>query len=236
MWNPLKTKPLLDFDWVRENIPSRSQVEYTPDFMWLERHEWCLIFFYDEMMSNRRLYEKFIKEDSLNLGKAFTNSCDWSLWKKKLGTETFPIALEGADRVYSGPGISSVKLNRMDPSKVTQGILGRIKGEVHAIRPHIFWKELDKHYLNGVDFTRQRVSVLIPYHIRQGSQTIDHNEFIQELRVWMYVGNRDYWINQLDGGLLYSPVGAFKPKIKWIDGHDIGTYYHYSRLEYDTNA
>lgn len=200
-----------DFKWLRNVLPLQNQFDYTPDRIWLERHPFVWLFVYDEMLRDRSLYH-LIQEESVYGGVAFTSS-DWTMWKKKLGEETFPIALNG----------SSV------------GRRGRIKGEIHLVRPHVFWSLLDKRFLNGVEFRRERVKVLVPYHIQSQGVTIDHNEFVKELRVHMYVGISEYWNNQIDGGFMFSQVKQFKPNVTWADGHKMGEYFYYSRLEYGTN-
>lgn len=214
---------------IKSIVPKFHADDYTPDRLWLERHEWKYLFVYDELMLNRRKYE-LIKEDSVRMWQAFTEEDQFALWKKKLGTETISIPLKGADRVYDGPGVTSVKLDKIDPRKIKPGILGRIKGEIHAVRPHLFWKVLDKHYLNGIEFKRKRVRLIVPYRVEGSS-----DEFVQKITADMYVGIKDYWSSQLDGGLLFSQVGAFVPNKTIIDAKRIGLYYYYSRLEDATN-
>lgn len=220
MW-PFKKKSLFpSSDWVKKNIPSPQTENLTPDFLWLEKHPFCLLFVYDEMMLNRRQY-KLIGEDSVNMGHALTADRNWTLWKKRLGEETFPIPLlgEAAKGIKTAPGIG----------------LGRIKGELHAVRPHLFWEKLDSQYLNGVEFKRERVKLLRPYHLQQDGGTMDCNEFVASTRAWMYVGINDYWVPQLDAGYAYQPVGMYSPRVKWVDGHEMGNYYSYTRLEDETN-
>ena len=221
-----------------EYIPSAAEVQdftqYTPDHIWLEKHEWVLLFVYDDLMTNRPRYD-WLKDQSFFCGRAFTEDKDYALWKKKLGEFTIPIPLKGADRLYKGPGITSVPLSKMDSNKICPGILGHIKGEVHAIRPQLLWNKLDRHYENRLEFTRKRIKLLVPYRVQNGGVGVDHNEFVKVIKAWMYVGNKDYWNSQLDGGLLYTPVGAYVPNTSNIDGHELSFYYYYSRLEYSTN-
>lgn len=220
MW-PFKRKYLdkyADFKFLRSVVPLQNQFEYTPDRLWLERHPGVLLFVYDETMRSRSLYH--LIEESVYLGVAFT-SPDWTLWKKKLGEETFPIALNGQS------------VGKTDRKGIRQE--GRIKGEVHLVQPHVLWNTLDRRMLNGIEFRRERVKVLMPYHIQTKGVTIDHNEFIKELRVHMYVGVPEYWNNQLDDGFSFTHVRRFQPKVNWVDGNDMGRYFFYSRLEYETN-
>ena len=220
--------------WIKENIPDPNLPSNTPDLIWLEGAQWRLVFLYDELMKNRRLYEELIGKDSVCLSNAFTKGTGLALWKKRLGEESFPIALEGADKIPAQRGISSVRLSKMGPKELSKGILGRIKGEVFAV-PVPVLKKLDNHYENGLLFNRERVRVLVPYHLQYSSQTIDHNELILEVRVWMYVGIKEHWSKELDGGYLYQPVGAYAPHVNWVDGHRIGVYYYYSKQEDGSN-
>lgn len=213
-------------------IPPYDRHEYTPDFPWLERHEWVLLFVYDEMMLNRNNYDA-IRENSFSLATAFTKDSDFVMWKKKLGDASFPIPLRGADRVYNGPGVTSRKLIGMGHGEVRPGIMAPIKGELHAIKPSLFWNKLDKDYFNGLEFVRERVKVLVPYRFQMGSVSVDHNEFVKQITCHMYVGNKNYWIDQLDGGLDFSPVGCFALKEMGEMKHRL--YYNYSKLEYETN-
>lgn len=225
MW-PFKKKdtepfPLEERIFLAENLPDvvsdipgccgMNRQDRTPDRLWLERHDWRLLFVYCEMMHSRRMYH-MLQEDSINLCKAFTETDDWVMYKKKLGEETFPIAF-----------------------KSDLGKPLRIKGEIHAVRPHLFWNLLDKRFLNGTEFRRERVKLWVPYHIKHQGVTIDHNEFIQRISAFMYVGVPEYWNTQIDGGYSFAPVSAFKSNKEWVDGKRISSYYHYSRLEDETN-
>jgi hypothetical protein len=212
---------------LRTHIPEYEQEDYTPDSIWLETHQWVFLFLYDELQRSRSKYD-MIKEDSVFMYTAFTEERDYVLWKKRLGEESFPIALRGADKLFTGSGITSRPIWKMPSGDIGPATLGRVKGEIHAIRPDRFWKALDKHYLNGVEFQRERVSVLIPY-------SVGGERFLKKRRAHMYVGIKDYWSKQLDGGLLFKTVNIYAPKTKWVDGTEMGMYYQYGRLEYETN-
>ena len=201
MW-PFKKTLFKDQKTINDLIPKIQEVEYTPDFMWLERHRWCLLFLYDESSPKNMC----INPEVLYRGKAFTEVSEWTLWKKKLGTATFPIALRNA-------GISH---NR------------RIKGNIFAVRPSLFWNGLDSLFENTIEFSRERVKILRPR--RQGNE-----QFIDKLTCHMYVGKNDYWINQIDNGYQFGIVKAFNPKVNWIDGYTFGSYYSYTHLEDETN-
>lgn len=216
MW-PFKRKeepfPLEERIFLAANLSDAvsDKMERTPDYLWLERHEWRLLFVYDEMMHSRRLYH-LIGEDSINLGKVFTETEDWSVYKKLLGEETFPIAF-----------------------KSNIGVPRRVKGELHAVRPHLFWNCLDKRFLNGTEFKRERVKVLFPYRVIVPGGVAHGEEFIQRVSAFMYIGVPEYWEPQIDNGFEFKAVSAFNPKVRWIDGKEMNTYYYYSRLEDETN-
>jgi hypothetical protein len=234
MW-PMKKQIFtpLELDWLNKNRPDPYQEDLTPDFPWLERHEWVYLFVYGEDQRFGRKYD-LIKEESFFRATAFTQNDQFAMWKKKLGEETLAIPIEGADRVWDGNGVTSRKLYKMKTTEQKPGVLGRIKGEWHQVRPWVI-ETLDKAYLNGVEFKRERVKLLVPYRIQQGGVGVDHNEFIKVVKCWMYVGIKDYWIKQLDGGMDFMPVGAYAPRTNVIDGTRIGTYYAYTRLEDETN-
>jgi len=179
------------------------KVDYTPDLVNLEQFENQRIFVYDEMMRGHR-------KDHLLQGSfkcmAFTTD-RFTLWKKKLGDYSFPIA----SRVqYSSTPFT------------------RIKGEVHLIAPRSFL-DLDTHKENGYTFRRKRIKVDIPYTVRkwENGNTIDEKSSIQ-VEAWMYIGINRYWAEQYDGGYFFEPVRSFPPK-------NLDTkreYYYFTKMEY----
>ena len=178
-------------------------VDYTPDLVNLETFENQRIFIYDEMMRKHR-------KDHLLQGSyrcmAFTTD-KFTLWKKKLGNYSFPIA--SRTQYASTP-------------------FTRIKGELHIISPRTFLN-LDTHKENGYTFRRKRIKVDIPYTERKWEQgnTIDKRHVLQ-VEAWMYIGINRYWADQFDGGYFFEPVKSFPPK-------NLDTkreYYYFTKTEY----
>lgn len=87
--------------------------------------------------------------------------------------------------------------------------------------------ELDNERRNGVNFTRKRTKLLIPYQDKYYNQC--------EIRAWMYIGNEGFWNEQTDwerqfyrtrSGQSFNQAKLFRDDNRpWLD-----TYYKYSRL------
>ena len=186
--------------WLEE---ADRNVDYTPDLVNLEQYENQRIFIYDEMMRGHR--KDHLLQDTFKC-IAFTTE-RFTLWKKKLGNYSFPIA--SRTQYASTP-------------------FTRIKGELHIIPPKKFLI-LDTHKENGYTFRRKRVEVNIPFTERkwESGNTVDHKRLLQ-VKAWMYVGINRYWADQFDGGYLFEPVKSFPPK-------NLDTkreYYYFTKMEY----
>lgn len=162
------------------------EVDFTPDLWKLEQYEWQLLFTYDETQWAHREY-RIIKEDSFNCCDAFTVKTH-ELWQKNLGAKTFPIAIEAENR---------------PPWRATHQ---KIRGEVHALRPHVF-KVLDKYKLNGLEFERKRVRVLVPNKMKLWTQDggTELKNSVKLIQAWMYVGIPSYWDDQI----AHSPIETY---------------------------
>ena len=187
------------------------EVDYTPDLWNLEQYKFQLVFIYDECMRGHKAYD-VIKEGSVSIAPCFTNT-NYTLWKKKLGRETYPIPLET-------PYFNVPK--------------ARIKGELWAMRPYQIIK-LDKYKQNGVLFQRKRVYVALPYRELRynpelsgfGSKVLSQ-QYVRLIKVWMYLGVEDIWNDQLDAGFSFEPVGLYKSASPWLN-----KYYYFGKKEYD---
>jgi hypothetical protein len=180
-------------------------VEYTPD-MWREcRFEWRRLFIPDEMQRGFYRYP-LIQENSWFRARAFTEE-SFTMWKKKLGEASYAIVL---------------------PQAYSNVPLAHIGGQLHYVRPNLF-KELDKLKLNGLQFIRRPVSVMVPFREQVSSRTAGH-ERVRRCYAFMYVGIADYWNRELDGGYYFEPVRRYESKSAFVKD-----YYLFSKLEY-TNA
>jgi len=189
----------------------------TPDYGFLAEHQYQLLFVYDDMMHNRRKMNK--STDWFRLSGAFTRN-QHLLYKKKLGTETFPIPL---------------------PAPHEKG--AHIKGELWAVRPDEFlW--LDKQKENGLLFERKRVHVNVPYRkvvwtkdtIFKDDGTWETGTVLKEeqnkiIVCWMYVGIPQYWNDQLDAGFLFGEVSKYSP-----NKPDRPDYYYFSERDYEVGG
>lgn len=195
-------------------VPSAEWLEaandktlYTPDVWEIERHPTQLIFVYDEMMKLHHKH-KMVAEHSVTIGAALTID-KFTLWKKRLGKESYPIPLDGR---WSG-------VPRL-----------RIKGELYAVQSNQV-KELDKYKVNGIYFLRQRVELAFPYTYivwTNGDGVRAVGDCERKIEAWMYVGVPDFWADQLDGGYMFNPVKTYTPHKEWED-----KYYYFSRQEYN---
>lgn len=208
-------------------------IRFTPDAPELERSQFHFVFFYDCMMRGRPEYIKMNPPTEFRT-HGFTDQT-FHMWRKKLGLESFPIALEKNDPNDTTPWADGNRfINRFEQN-------ARIKGEIHKI-PTNFMFDLDKHYLNSVEFIRKRVRIEIPWkQKRTFDRTTSTIEKVRYYDAWMYVGNPEYWYglgdgwscykpkdqgwDTIDGGFLFEPVKIYNGRSEYPP------YYYYSLLE-----
>lgn len=195
----------------------------TPDVPRLEAYKWQLLFVYDELQRGHHKHD--LAEGSVHLGTVYTRD-KFSVWKKNLGRATYPIPLQKQFKTVP---------------------YAPIKGELRAFRPNQYFF-LDKHKQNGVQYTRKRVTVLLPYRKllwlkeRDAAQftfgkavqnsVLTTDPYIREIRAWMYVGIPEFWMELIDGGYAFSPVTTYTPNTIHIDKYTIERYYYFSTNEY----
>jgi gamma-glutamylcyclotransferase (GGCT)/AIG2-like uncharacterized protein YtfP len=172
-------------------------------------------------MKNHPNHDRLVREHGKMEATAFTPP-EFSLWKKKLGPASFPVALA---QQYAGSPLKSVK------------------GELYSISSEALI-ELDKHRENMQQYNRVRVPIRIPYRafvflkerIEVHGEPGTEPQFLSSawlpqqigiVQAWMYVGSKDYWCPQLDAGYLFSPVTRYFNVKQNFD------YYYYSTQEYD---
>lgn len=219
VWNwpkkvAMEAPPVIDKKVFRDYVQSlRKGTQYTPDVPSLERKVYQFLFVPDETMS--------VHFDHDRLGSRARKVYDvqtvdkFALWKKKLGPQTSAIPVRVAHR---GAPLRS------------------IRGELFLVRSQQLF-HLDSHRLNGVQFKRERLKMVLPYtqtHLRFG----EFGYFLEEeamidntINAWMYVGVTDYWDPLLDGGYSYSPVRRFTPHNK-----KLSEYYFFTLDEYDKHT
>lgn len=192
------------------NLPSQQDLEefgqiskYTPDFRLIEQTSHQNVFVYGRDMTNRPEFNASVSERQYT---AFTLP-QFSLWEKKLGKESYPVALK----------------SHLQKNLIVDGIdrqlapTNRIKGEVHKIQATHLYK-LDKMRENGVQFQRMRVAVVVPYRtlkvqtLKQSSMEVH----IESHMAWMYVGLPEYWEEQLDAGYTCKPSPIIRARNEYI--------------------
>lgn len=185
---------------------------YTPDIMELEEKDFHLLFVPDEMMVGHRKYDELLNEHSACLHAAFTQNKYTHVLHKLGDQKSYPIMFE--------ENISGMKNVN-------------VKGEVFAVISNHF-KKLDDYKLNGVEFIRKRIPLVVPTsHILQGegnTQIVPNVEHIKLITAWCYVGNYDYFINYLDGGYAFTPVNTYKSNRDWTK-----EFSYFTEEEYEKN-
>jgi hypothetical protein len=194
---------------------------FTPDIQSLERYVDCLVFLYNEAMEGFRANASVLY-GSQSIVPAYTLDSNLSLWNKNLGKAGFPIALSGIKKCSSSNLSSTKELHKQSPWKLDDVTPGRIKGELHLVTP-VSIKRLDEYVLNGVQFERKRVRVLVPNLLTKpdGSKV----QSVHVVRAFFYQGIRDYWYDQLDCGVRYSII----PTSSSHEFKYLKTYYDYKQ-------
>jgi hypothetical protein len=189
-----------------------EEAKYTPDLWNLTRRQRHNLFVCDEFMMGLPRHSE-ISEDAVRCAVAFTSK-DFCMWKKKLAEASFPIVLPptGTEHTSWKPA--------------------RVKGTIYSVPSKTLIK-LDTFKLNGVQFSRQRLDVVIPNRrltVVKGRElrSIAWHEIpvgFDHVPVWAYIGIPQFWEDQLDGGYSFSPVKLFTPN----DGR--APFYMFTREE-----
>lgn len=207
-------------DWVRE-VDEESQ--YTPDQWLLDESAWQLLFVYNTFQRGHVDHEWFIDPDGcqgpIRRCLAFTQNSNFTMVKKNMSRESFPIAL-----------VPTTELTSLET--------GHIQGEIYKVRPSQF-NVLDTWHRNTVEFIRIRVNLTVPYRRltrRLTPNAVDNASMLvsssvltrgfKSVRAWMYLGIAGFWNPLIDAGYLYSPV----KKYPHVSKH-IGDCFYYSSSE-----
>lgn len=189
---------------------------HTPDLYLIEDQARHLVFIYGEMMANR-YFSCFLADHGEKRTEGFTVDKSFSLWSKRNGDLSYPIALRGVEDFRA--------INNNTNT-------ARIKGEVWSITPQGMFA-LDNEFQNGVLFERARVRLTVPFQVscfdntgKRHYGTTDKRHSL--VRAWMYTGNKEHWEDQLDGGFEFSPAPRFKSK-----QNGFGDYYYWTPNEFE---
>jgi hypothetical protein len=212
-------------------IRINSITKYTPDLAYLQQFEKQLLFVPDNWMSGHIDHDRICNE-KLVYPTAFTHD-QYSMVYKPLGIESFPIVLDSVKEVKED-------LKWADPNRPSfTDKQARVRGQIWAVTPNEFLK-LDKDKENGVVFTRKRVLVDIPLRRTAEGNSLyrvsdsDSQLFTKRVeggkeywtmpsggaplkiyprRMWMYIGNQDYWKDMIcDKGFELPSVKILRPR------------------------
>lgn len=202
----------------------------TPDIWTLEQYHFQKLFVYGTNMRGHPQHELAIEYGAYG-ACAYTDE-HFTAWKKRLGKESFPIALKGSG--WRKPDWARPPM-------------ARVQGELYIIETQQLIK-LDKHFQNTLEFQRKRVPVIIPYYdlyrISDNSlyphsiktkineslgideQVVTTERSAKVIKAWMYIGKSEFWDDQL--AHYFQPLPVYQSRIGWL-----GDYYAFNKDEYD---
>lgn len=150
-----------DFRRIAKDATERSSLTQDAPYLYRKKHHLVLI--YDQKMRSFPEHEE-IKYSSIYCGSAWTHSSNFTMWKKRAGSASYPIAMR----------------DMFSPNK------GFIRGELFAVKTP-FMLELDDIYANGVHYNRVEVPISLPF-ILEGAFKSGYKYTDQ--KAWMYVGTK----------------------------------------------
>lgn len=178
-------------------VDFQNGCDFTPDAAILDQYWAQNIFVYDHMMKGFSKNKHFLQEPAQHRWAGFTQSRNMVLWKKCLGRETLPFALEVEDDMKHGKS----------------SLLGKpacINGQIYTVRPYQI-RDIDKHLMNGVQYERKRVTVEVPYgrtHLYHQGKSEFHPR-VSLVKAWMWVGKSDYWKDLMTVGSNFAEVKLY---------------------------
>lgn len=195
------------------------QNSLTPDIAYLEQHARQNIFIPDDLMRGRMNHR--LIEGNLPVHPSCYTLKPFITWQKDLGEHSFPLPFPDTE-VFE-------IFTKYKPEPA------RIKGELYSLPTHFFWKVLDIHKQNTVQFRRERVSITMPYRHVTFNTDPDADmadkipnispDYLRTIRAWMYIANREYWDDLIGVHLRTKAVQTYQhdsPK-EWIS--------HYSHFK-----
>jgi len=193
---------------------------FTPDSLDIGNRKVTRMFIYDEMLPGRHRFDLI---DALGTRRATAFTLDkFVLWRTKMGKESYPVPLTGKYTSY--------------PPATPMAV----KGEIWDIfSPQVF--ELDSWKLNGVEFLRQRVYLILPYRDRfkfpmqvgkDMVKTYLSPQKEQIVSAEMYVGIPEHWEDMLTDYHL-RPVKHYTPGDNTTFNSWEDPYYFFTPGEYN---
>jgi hypothetical protein len=199
-----KTDPV----WQTFKQEAERKMLFTKDWAELSQYERLKVFVYNEVQRGQ-IKHNLLGTNPVYGGLCYTESSDYVLYKKMLGKETFPFALEiSEDQKH---GMSSLI-----------GDPGQIMGEMYSLTP-LEIKKLDDYLLNGVYFNRKKVKVLIPYKVDSSKDEFS----VCTVEAFMWVGDASFWTDQISSS---EAKNLFKRSLRLFAAKDnkeetLGAYY-----------
>jgi hypothetical protein len=172
MWSMFKKA---NNDWLAEY--NWEDEKFTPDYAMLQQKAYHRLFVYNEWQSKQSKHH-MLGDTAIRCATALTKNSNYVVWKKKLGADTFPFALETTEDQKFG-------------HETFLGPAGKVAGQLYLVTPEVI-KSLDSDVLNTVQFDRKRISVEVPYRIKDGGTLSDR--YVREFRAWAYIGRSDFWL------------------------------------------
>lgn len=166
--------------------------KFSPDIPALEQFDDHLLFVCNEWQKRHPKHE-LIQPNAAFLAIALTVSDKFTMWKKKLGKESFAIPLEEKSR---RDGLAK---------------RAKIRGEVYLV-PTSTILRLDRETKNGVQFQRKKIEVAMAYReLMKDERDSWFVERIATANCWFYQGVKPYWDDHITADL-YSKVKLFQPR------------------------
>lgn len=189
-----------------------DSVKHSPDLGWLEQKEGWLLLATDDLKSG---HSRYSLGGGAVLCTGFTEK-KYNFWVQDEGTDRVPIPMLA----------QSEQTVRYFPPPL------RIQGELQWVQSAAF-QRIDDYKRNTKQFRRQRVNVLVPYHVesRGGDEhgkelpkvlqdknyVIKGPERVYIIRAWMYVGRPEYWDELLDAGFRgFKTVRHVESRRPWL--------------------
>ena len=158
-----------------------QEARHTPDLWRLQQYRRQLMFFPDEFQDN--LHKRSLLGDTVGPSYVAFTEAPFTMWKKCLGGETFPIITEGV-----WPAVPAL----------------RIRGELKTIRiPSII--KLDNYRRRGYNFIRKRIPLVLPYQRIHVHGSGEFRIRYERIWAWMYIGNPNYWNSLLKDNYFPKP-------------------------------
>ncbi len=207
------------------NSTEKERAKWTPDHLKLAQYETQFIFLYDNLRRAQNSHW-FISDKAKLECTAFTVdkflSWDYTL----LGPQAYPIPLEydGRESIYGQNRLFNLSHLHVEPSIIA--------GELYSVNDSTLIEAIDKLRGNGVKFQRKRVELQIPYRRTKWLKDVSKAapEFIpvsptrattgwftHKQKAWMWVGVKEFWEPQFDGGYSFSPSKLVKPNSEWVE-------------------